>query len=193
MFGIREKVGNWSMVQFRGVDNGADDCTYQPMKHEMNDRSVDSAGILRRMRKRISIGSDHAGFELKRLLIEHLEKNGHDVADVGAFSNESIDYPTPAHAVALSVKGGDAEFGILLCGSGNGVNIAANRHPGVRSALAWNPEIAALARQHNDANIVAVPARFVSEQVARDIVDAFIDSVFEGGRHKRRIEKIEEG
>jgi len=143
------------------------------------------------MALRIVIGGDHAGTELKRKLKEHLVQQGMEVVDVGTYSNDSVDYPDFAHAVGLGVSTGSAELGVVICGSGNGVNISANKHKGVRSALAWKPEVAALARQHNDANVLALPARFVTETEATAIVDAFIAARFEGGRHQRRVEKIE--
>lgn len=139
----------------------------------------------------ISVGSDHAGFDLKTRVIQHLEQAGHLVEDRGTSTDASVDYPDHAHAVATDVAKGSVELGIVLCGSANGVNITANKHKGVRSAIAWNPEVAALARLHNDANVLALPARFVSEAEALDIVDAFLAHAFEGGRHLRRVEKIE--
>lgn len=116
---------------------------------------------------------------------------GMEVLDEGSPGPESVDYPDYAHKVAEAVAEGTADLGIVVCGSGNGVNIAANKHRGIRSALAWNPEVAALARQHNDANILALPARFINEREALAIVEAFLTSQFEGGRHQARIEKIE--
>ena len=143
------------------------------------------------MATHILIGSDHAGLQLKSSLKEHLRSRGFEVVDKGTHSAESADYPDFAHAVAESVAAHAGEIGIVVCGSGNGVNISANKHPGVRSALAWNPEVGALARQHNNANVLALPARFISEEEAMRIVDAFLDASFEGGRHQRRVEKIE--
>lgn len=143
------------------------------------------------MQAHVAIGSDHAGFELKGFIKEHLASKGFAVSDFGTHSTESMDYPDVAHVVADAVAGGEVEFGVLMCGSGNGVNVAANRHPGVRSALAWRPEIAALAKQHNKANILALPARFVSVDEAKAIVDAYLAAAFEEGRHQRRVEKIE--
>lgn len=140
---------------------------------------------------RISIGSDHAGVDLKQVVKDHLKKAGHEVKDEGTHVRDSVDYPDHAHAVARSVAGQSAELGIVICGSGNGVNITANKHAGVRSALAWNKEVAALARQHNDANVLALPARFIRQDEALAIVDAFLGATFEGGRHARRVEKIE--
>lgn len=139
----------------------------------------------------IAIGSDHAGFETKEILISYLKELGHTVKDFGAYSNQSVDYPDHAHPVAQAVANGDFNLGIVLCGSGNGVNISANKVKGIRSALCWTPEIASLARQHNDANVCAVPARFVSVDQAKEIVSAFLNAQFEGGRHAARVAKIE--
>ncbi|TNE56132.1 MAG: ribose 5-phosphate isomerase B [Bacteroidetes bacterium] len=138
----------------------------------------------------IPIGADHAGFQLKKVLIEYLQQKGYEVKDFGCYSEESIDYADFAHPVADFVESGNATFGVLLCGSGNGINMTANKHQGIRSALCWKAEIASLARQHNDANILTLPARFVSEAEAKEILDAFISEDFEGGRHQRRIDKI---
>lgn len=143
------------------------------------------------MTMRILLGGDHAGFDLKRELKDHLEQGGFGVVDVGTLANESVDYPDFAHKVADGVSKGAADLGIVICGSGNGVNISANKHHGVRSALAWNPLVATLAREHNDANVLALPARFVTTAEAMEIVDAFLSARFEGGRHQRRVEKIE--
>jgi ribose 5-phosphate isomerase B len=140
--------------------------------------------------KIIPIGADHAGFNLKGKIIEFLESKGYQVEDFGCFSEESIDYPDFAHPVAELIEQNTGMLGILICGSGNGINMTANKHKGIRSALCWNNEIAALARQHNDANIVALPARFISEQEALEIVETFLGTAFEGGRHQRRIDKI---
>lgn len=143
------------------------------------------------MAKRIAIGGDHAGFGLKSRLVAHLRKLGYEVNDLGTHSDQSTDYPEFAHAVAAAVLEGEDELGVLVCGSGNGVNIAANKHPGIRAALAWRAELASLARSHNNANILSLPARFISEAEAIDAVDAFLATAFEGGRHQRRVEKIE--
>lgn len=140
--------------------------------------------------KVIPIGADHAGFILKGKIIQFLESKGYEVKDFGCFSEESIDYPDFAHPVAEMVEENTGMLGILICGSGNGINMTANKHKGIRSALCWNKEIAELARQHNDANIVALPARFISEEEAVEIVDTFLGTDFEGGRHQRRIDKI---
>ncbi len=139
----------------------------------------------------IVIGSDHAGPALKLTVKEHLRQLGHEVVDKGTHVHDSVDYPDFAHAVATAVSDAPGTLGIVICGSGNGVNITANKHAGIRSALAWTPEIAALARQHNDANVLALPARFISPEEALAIVDAFVATSFEGGRHQRRVEKIE--
>lgn len=140
---------------------------------------------------RIAIGSDHAGFEMKEQVRRHLIELGHEVTDHGTHSSDSVDYPDHAHRVADDVASGRVDLGLVLCGSGNGVNISANKHRGVRSALAWRPEIAALARQHNNANVLALPARFITMEEGTRIVDAFLAATFEGGRHQRRVEKIE--
>ena len=141
-------------------------------------------------RKIIPIGSDHAGFILKGYIIQFLESRGYELKDFGCFSEESIDYPDYAHPVAEMVAQNKGMLGILICGSGNGINMTANKHKGIRSALCWSPEIASLARQHNDANIVALPARFISIEDALEIVDTFLGTAFEGGRHQGRIDKI---
>jgi len=138
----------------------------------------------------IALASDHAGWEKKQIVIVHLQERGIEFKDFGAFSDQSTDYADWAHPMASAVEKGEFTFGISLCGSGNGINMAANKHQGIRSALCWIPEIAALARQHNDANVLALPARFITDQVALQIVDTFLDSTFEGGRHLQRINKI---
>ena len=139
----------------------------------------------------IPIASDHAGFELKGKLTAELEKMGYSVQDLGANSDAPSDYPDFAHPLAHEVSTGEARRGILLCGSGVGVDIVANRYPHVRAALAWMPEIAELSRKHNDSNVLVVPARFVSEGDAVEMVKRFLDTPFEGGRHARRVEKID--
>lgn len=138
----------------------------------------------------IPIGCDHAGFKTKELIVKHLESRGLEVKDFGCYSEDSIDYPDYAHPVADMVEANPGTIGILLCGSGNGINMTANKHRGVRSALCWETEIAELARTHNDANIITIPARFVSEELALEMVDAFLSTVFEGGRHQNRVNKI---
>jgi len=139
---------------------------------------------------KIVIASDHAGFEMKQHLIHWLKKNGYDVNDIGAHSAEPVDYPDYAHALAKEVEDGKEPLGILLCGSGNGVCMTANKHKNIRAALAWNAEIAGLARLHNNANVLCLPARFVSNDHAEQIVKSFLTTDFEGGRHERRVEKI---
>lgn len=140
---------------------------------------------------KICIGADHAGFELKKEIYNYLKEKGFEVIDKGTFSDESVDYPDFGHAVACAVKSKKADMGIVICGSGNGINMSVNKHQGIRSALCWTPEIAKLAKQHNDANIIALPARFIDKQTAFEIVDAFLNAQFEGGRHQRRIQKID--
>jgi len=139
----------------------------------------------------IAIGCDHAGFSTKTKLIPYLEDIGHSIKDFGTFSEDSVDYPDFAKPTAQSVANGEFELGIVLCGSGNGVNISANKVKGVRSALCWTPEIASLARQHNNANVCAIPARFVSVDMAKEIATAFLNAAFKGGRHENRVKKIE--
>ena len=145
------------------------------------------------MSERIPIASDHAGFELKERLRVSLAEMGFDVADIGTHSTASTDYSDYAHPLAQEVSNGEAERGVLLCGTGLGMSYTANRYPGVRAAVAWTPEIAALARKHNDANVLVLPARFVSDEDAVAILKAWLDTDFEGGRHTRRVEKIERG
>jgi ribose 5-phosphate isomerase B len=138
----------------------------------------------------IAIGSDHAGFEYKELIIKYLNKSGHNVLNKGTFSPDSADYADFAHPVAIAVETNVADLGILVCGSGNGVCMTANKHAKIRAALCWTTELAALARQHNNANILCVPARFVSKRMAQNMVKVFLESNFEGGRHQTRIDKI---
>lgn len=138
----------------------------------------------------IAIGSDHAGYELKEEVKKYLESKGIQVQDQGVHSSERADYPDYAHAVADHVSASDDTLGIVICGSGNGINMAANKHGEIRSALCWKPEIAALARQHNDANVLALPARFISNKEAISIVNEFLSAEFEGGRHAARVDKI---
>lgn len=140
--------------------------------------------------KTIAIGGDHAGFEYKALLITLLEKLGYTPKDFGAFSKDSVDYPDFAHPVAQAVESNECAFGILICGSANGVAMAANKHQGIRAAICWESELAILSREHNNANIVCIPARFVSEEKAEEIVKAFLSTTFEGGRHETRVNKI---
>jgi len=140
--------------------------------------------------KRIAIVSDHAGYFLKGKLISYLVKEKYDVKDFGCFSEEPVDYPDFGHPFANAVSAGEYEMGISICGTGNGINMTANKHPGIRSALCWNEEISRLARAHNDANVCALPGRFISESEAYLIVKTFLNTSFDGGRHKRRIDKI---
>ena len=139
----------------------------------------------------IPIATDHAGFELKEKLKGELERMGYTVQDLGADSPDPSDYPDFAHPLAREVSSGEVKRGILLCGSGIGVDIVANRYPHVRAALAWMPEIAMLSRRHNDSNVLVIPARFVSEEMAVDMVKQWLATPFEGGRHARRVEKID--
>ncbi|MBS1919941.1 MAG: ribose 5-phosphate isomerase B [Bacteroidetes bacterium] len=140
--------------------------------------------------KPIAIGSDHAGFDYKEDLISFLEGKGFAYHDYGTHSRDSVDYPDYAHPVALAIENREAAFGILICGSGNGVAITANKHQGVRAAICWGEELSKLAREHNDANIICIPARFVREGDAEKMVDIFMNTKFEGGRHQRRVQKI---
>ena len=141
----------------------------------------------------ILIASDHAGFELKEKLEAWLRDMGYAVKDLGTETEQSTDYPDYAHPLAQKVSDGEAERGVLLCGTGLGMSYVANRYPHVRAAVAWSPEVAELARRHNDANVLALPARFLSEDQARQILKTWLDTPFEGGRHERRVEKIERG
>lgn len=139
---------------------------------------------------KIAIGCDHAGYELKEFIKNYLISKGFEVTDCGAYSSESVDYPDFAHAVSKRVENKESVYGILICGSGNGISMAANKHAGIRAALCWKKEIAALARQHNDANILSMPARFISADEAKEITDIFLRTEFEGGRHANRVNKI---
>ena len=139
----------------------------------------------------IAIGSDHAGFSLKQDIIKYLQTKTINVLDKGCYSEERADYPDHGHAVANSVLSKECNLGIVICGSGNGINMSVNKHKGIRGALCWNAEVAALARQHNDANVMALPARFIKSEEAHACVDAFLNAIFEGGRHQGRVEKIE--
>ncbi len=140
---------------------------------------------------KISIGSDHAGFELKQEVLNYLKNKNVIVFDKGCFSAARADYPDYGHAVANSVLSSESNLGIVICGSGNGINMSVNKHKGIRGALCWNREVASLARQHNDANVMALPARFINKEEAFACADAFISAVFEGGRHQGRVEKID--
>lgn len=139
---------------------------------------------------KIAIGNDHAGTEYKNTIVKHLETLGHEISNFGTNTNDSVDYPDFVHPVAEAVEKGEADAGILICGSGNGVSMTANKHQQVRAALCWTKEIAALAREHNDANIISIPARFTSEPQAVAMIDTFLETPFEGGRHQRRVDKI---
>jgi len=139
--------------------------------------------------KKIAIAADHAGFEYKELMKKYLEGKA-EVTDYGTYSTDSVDYPDYVHPAASSVENGENELGILICGSGNGVQITANKHQKIRCALCWMPEIASLARQHNDANMISIPARFIAKELAFEIVDKFLTTDFEGGRHQNRVDKI---
>lgn len=139
---------------------------------------------------KIAIGGDHAGFDYKEKLVKHLQEQGHAVNDFGPGSDASVDYPDHAHPLSEAVAKQEAELGILICGSGNGVCMTANKHTDIRAALCWNSELAALARQHNNANILCLPSRFVDFASAQEMVDTFLQTEFEGGRHERRVEKI---
>ena len=138
---------------------------------------------------KIIIASDHAGYELKEKIIRHFQSE-YEFENYGPFSSDSVDYPDYAHPVADKVAKGEFEYGILICGTGNGIGMTANKHAGVRAALCWKTEIAALARQHNNANILVLPARFISDEEAFHVVKTFFSTAFEGGRHQRRVEKI---
>lgn len=138
----------------------------------------------------ISIGNDHAGTDYKHAIVKHLEAKGITVKNYGTDSNDSVDYPDFVHPVAKDVESKTVDLGIIICGSGNGANITANKHQGVRSALCWTKEIVALARQHNNANILSIPARFTAQQQAIEMVDTFLNTAFEGGRHELRVKKI---
>jgi ribose 5-phosphate isomerase B len=140
--------------------------------------------------KPVAVGADHAGFEYKTAVIKQLQDRGFTVKDFGTYSADSVDYPDFAHPVANAVESGEAGFGVLVCGSGNGVAITANKHQHIRAALCWTEELAALARQHNDANIICLPQRFVSLPTAEAMVTVFADTAFEGGRHGKRVEKM---
>lgn len=139
---------------------------------------------------KISIGADHAGFEYKKKLVDVLKQQGHEIVDHGTHSEDSVDYPDFAHPVADDVTNDKAAFGILICGSANGVAMAANKHKGIRAAICWNEELAELSREHNNANVLCLPSRFISFDLAKKISSVFISKEFEGGRHERRVNKI---
>jgi len=138
----------------------------------------------------IAIGCDHAGFPYKDRIMSLLKEKGLEVLDFGTHSADSVDYPDYVHPVAEKVESGEARLGIVLCGSGNGVAMTVNKHQGIRAAVCWNTDLAKLARQHNDANVLSIPVRFVSEEMAVDMAEAFLSTNFEGGRHQRRVNKI---
>ncbi len=138
----------------------------------------------------IALGADHAGFEVKQAILKSLQEQNIDCMDYGTYSPDRVDYPDFAHPVAKAVEQGVANFGILVCGSGNGVAITANKHPGIRAALCWTDDIARLARLHNDANVIALPGRFISVEEAVRMVGIFLQTAFEGGRHSERVQKI---
>ena len=140
---------------------------------------------------KIAIGNDHAGVEVKEKIQEHLEKKGHQVINKGYDGEESVDYPDFIHPVSKEVKEKKAEIGVIVCGSGNGAAMTANKHKGVRAAICWSEEIAALAKHHNNANIISIPSRFLNEKEIIKIIDVFIEAEFEGGRHERRVKKID--
>uniref|UniRef100_UPI00404B3B5D ribose 5-phosphate isomerase B n=1 Tax=Flavobacterium sp. TaxID=239 RepID=UPI00404B3B5D len=139
---------------------------------------------------KISIGNDHAGPAYKKAIVQFLENLGHEITNYGTDTFESVDYPDFGHPVATDVTAGNADLGIVICGSGNGIAMTANKHQGIRAALCWTKEIAALARQHNDANVLSIPARFTSIEQAVEIVSTFVSTSFEGGRHQNRVAKI---
>lgn len=143
------------------------------------------------MKKIIPIASDHGGFAMKSYLIEKLKEEGYEVKDYGCFSTDSVDYPDMIHPLATDIQNGVYPLGIIICGSGNGAQMSANKHPHVRAALCWNVELGKLARQHNDANILSLPGRFISNEMGLEIVNAFLNTDFEGGRHEGRVKKIE--
>jgi ribose 5-phosphate isomerase B len=142
------------------------------------------------MKKLIGIAADHAGYEMKEILKSELAAAGYEVRDFGTHSTESMDYPDVAHPLASAVESGEVSFGVAICGSGNGISMTVNKHAGIRAALCWTPELASLARAHNNANILSLPARFISIETAKEILSTFLKSEFEGGRHLRRVNKI---
>ncbi|MFT4973752.1 MAG: ribose 5-phosphate isomerase B, partial [Saprospiraceae bacterium] len=140
--------------------------------------------------KTIAIGCDHAGYDYKDSIIAMLKEMGIEILDFGTNSLDSVDYPDFIHPVAESIETGKAQLGVIICGSGNGVAMTANKHQGIRAAICWQNDISVLARQHNDANVISIPARFVSEHLAKSMVKLFVETPFEGGRHQRRVDKI---
>ncbi len=139
---------------------------------------------------KIAIGGDHAGFEYKKQLVEFLKKEGHEVKDFGPDTDASVDYPDHVHPLSEAVEKGEFELGILICGSANGVAMTANKHQGIRAGIAWEDELAALTRQHNNANVICIPARFIDYDKTQSIVKTFLTTEFEGGRHGRKVDKI---
>lgn len=140
--------------------------------------------------KKIALASDHAGYEMKEMLKIYLSEKGIEIVDFGTNSTESVDYADYAHPLAYAVENGECEIGITICGTGNGINMTVNKHQKIRGALCWTPEIAQLVRSHNDANVCSLPGRFVTDEAAREMVDLFLTTPFDGGRHAVRIEKI---
>lgn len=140
--------------------------------------------------KKVAFASDHAGFRMKEAMKSYMSSKGYEIVDFGAASEESCDYADYAHPAAEAVEKGECDFGIAMCGSGNGIGITLNKHQGIRAALAWMEDLADLAKRHNNANFLVLPARFISEELAKSIIDAYLDAPFEGGRHQRRIDKI---
>ena len=138
----------------------------------------------------LAIGGDHAGFDLKKIFIEFLQNKGHEIKDFGPFSTDSCDYPDYVHPLAKAVENKEFDLGIVICGSGNGVNMVANKYQGIRSALVWEVELAKMAKMHNNANVLAIPARYISKELALEILEAFLNTSFEGGRHENRVNKI---
>lgn len=139
---------------------------------------------------RIAIGGDHAGFDHKKYILRWLQEQNYETTDFGPYTDESMDYPDTTHPLATALEKGEFDFGILLCGSGNGVCMTANKHQGVRAGLVWDNEVAKLIRMHNDANAICIPARFISEELALECVQTFLTTKFEGGRHQRRVDKM---
>ena len=139
---------------------------------------------------KVAIGCDHAGVDLKKTIIELLSNDGLTMVDVGPYTDDSVDYPDYGHKVAQAVSNKEVDLGIVICGSGNGINMTVNKYQNIRGALCWLPEIACLARQHNDANIISIPARFLTTEEVKAIIKSFFNTEFEGGRHKRRVDKI---
>ncbi|MEP0366477.1 MAG: ribose 5-phosphate isomerase B [Cyclobacteriaceae bacterium] len=142
------------------------------------------------MSKKIAIGGDHAGFHYKEKLVEYLKSQGHEVTDFGPFSADSADYPDFVHPACEAIEKGDCEFGVLICGSGQGVTITANKHQGIRAALCWDRDLAKVTREHNNSNVICFAARFVAYELAESMAETFLNTPFEGGRHERRVNKI---